>query len=242
MTVTVRRVTDPHDPALTTFGQIQERSYYAPDMLIPPAAFPHLVAGGGRGPRENRILVAQDEAGRVLGGTVFHLLPRAGFSSFLAVAPEARGRGISHLLHAARLSEVRGAGLAGLFADSVYAGRQDAAEREAEARTGTDPESRRRALHALGYRTVDLPYWQPVGGPDGGPLTDLDLLYHPLNGADTVPTDLVTDTLRAYWTGWLGQDRASREAEALAQRAGSTTLALLPATETPAYWRDGESS
>jgi hypothetical protein len=119
----------------------------------------------------------------------------------------------------------------------VFAGRQAAGDRDAEARTGTDPVARRRALHALGYRTVDAPYWQPVGGPDGGPLTDLDLLFHPLDGAETVPTALVTGTLRAYWGAWLGQSRARREAEALAGRAGSDTLHLLPATETPGYWR-----
>ncbi|WP_034385835.1 GNAT family N-acetyltransferase [Deinococcus sp. YIM 77859] len=237
--VTVRRVTDPHDPALAAFGRIQQDSYYAPDMLIPPAAFPYLVAGGGRGPREDRILVAEDAGGRVLGGTVYHLLPEAGFSSFLAVTREARGQGLSRALHQARLEEVRARGLAGLFADSVFPGRQSAADRAAEARTGMDPLARRRALHALGYRTVDVPYWQPVGGPDGGPLTDLDLLYHPLSGADTVPTALVAGTLRAYWTAWLGPQRAQREAEALAKRAGSDALALLPATETPGYWRKG---
>ncbi|TDE86841.1 GNAT family N-acetyltransferase [Deinococcus sp. S9] len=234
--ITVRHITDPRDPALVAFGQIQERSYYAPDMLIPPAAFPQLVAGRGGGLRENRILVAEDATGQVLGGTVFHLLPEAAFSSFLAVAPEARGQGISRALHTARLEEVRTHGLAGLFADSVFAGRQDAPDREAEARTGTNAVTRRRALHALGYRTVDVPYWQPVGGPDGGPLTDLDLLYHPLDEADSVPTALVTGTLRAYWTAWLGQDRARSEAEALAERAGGELLALLPATETPRYW------
>ncbi|GBF07942.1 N-acetyltransferase GCN5 [Deinococcus aerius] len=235
--VTVRRVTDPEDPALAAFGQIQEQSYYAPDMLIPPQAFPHLVAGGGRGERRDRILVAEDASGQVLGGTVYHLLPEAGFSSFVAVAREARGRGVSRALHAARLEDIRAHGLRGLFADSVFPGREDAADREAEARVGTDPVARRRALHALGYRTVDVPYWQPVGGPNGGPLTDLDLIYDPMDGATTVPTRLVTSTLRAYWGAWLGQSRARREAEALAERAGSDTLALLPATETPTYWR-----
>lgn len=156
----------------------------------------------------------------------------------MAVAREARGRGISRALHEARLEDVRAHGLAGLFADSVYAGRQDPGDREAEARVGTDPLTRRRALNALGYRTVDAPYWQPVGGPDGGPLTDLDLIYNPLDGGNTVPTELVTGTLRAYWDGWLGKARAEREAAALAERAGNpATLALLPATETPHYWR-----
>lgn len=235
--VRVRRVTDPQDPALAAFGEIQERSYYAPETLIPPAAFGRLVVGGGRGPRRDRILVAQDPAGRVLGGTVYHLLPQAGFSSFLAVAPEARGQGVAHALNAARLEDVRAHGLAGLFADSVFAGRQSPEARAAEARIGTDPQARRRALHALGYRTADLPYWQPVGGEGGGPVTDLDLLFHPLGGADTVPTALVAATLEAYWSGWLGRERARQEAEALAQRTGQERVRLLPATETPEYWR-----
>ncbi|WP_104989659.1 GNAT family N-acetyltransferase [Deinococcus sp. NW-56] len=236
---TIRRVTDPNDPALAAFGEIQERSYYAPDLLIPPAAFGRLVSGGGREPRRDRILVAEDASGRVLGGTVYHLLPEAGFSSFLAVAPEARGQGVSHALNGVRLEDVRSHGLAGLFADSVFAGRQSPEERAAEARIGTDPHARRRALHALGYRTADLPYWQPVGGPDGGPLTDLDLLFHPLDGADTVPTSLIAATMEAYWSGWLGKSRARREAQALAERAEADRVRLLPAMETPRYWRAG---
>jgi len=246
--VTVRRVTDPQDPALAEFGRIQRESYYAPEMLIPPEVFGHLVSGGGRGEREDRILVAEDAGGRVLGGTVYHLLPGAGFNSFLAVAREARGQGVGRALHRATLADVRERGLPGIFADSVFPERQDAADREAEARTGIDPAARRRVLHALGLRTVDVPYWQPVGGPDGGPLTDLDLLFHPLpshplnshplDGAATVPTALVTATLRAYWSAWLGEKRARREAEALAERAGHDTLPLLPATETPGYWRE----
>lgn len=240
-TPTVRRVTDPEDPALAEFGRIQQESYYAPDMLIPPEVFPHLVSGGGRGARQDRILVAEDAGGRVLGGTVYHLLPEAGFNSFLAVGREARGRGVGRALHRKALEDVRERGLPGIFADSVFPQRQDAADREAEARTGVDPAARRRALHALGLRTVDLPYWQPVGGKGGGPLTDLDLLYHPLNGAGTVTTALVTGTLRAYWGAWLGEKRARQEAEALAERAGGPTLPLLPATETPGYWRERES-
>ncbi|SMB89028.1 hypothetical protein SAMN00790413_00238 [Deinococcus hopiensis KR-140] len=230
-------MTGPDDPALAAFGRIQERSYYAPDTLIPPEAFGHLVSAGGQGGRRNRIVVAEGPAGQVLGGSIYHLLPEAAFSSFVAVAPEARGRGISRLIHTARMDDVRTHGLAGLFADSVFPERQDAEDREAEAQVGMNPLVRRRALNALGYRTVDVPYWQPVGGPNGGPLTDLDLLYAPLNGGNTVATALVAETMRAYWSGWLGKGRAGREAEALAERAGTGVLALLPATQTPGYWR-----
>ncbi|WP_278911943.1 GNAT family N-acetyltransferase [Deinococcus wulumuqiensis] len=233
--VTVRRVTDPHDPALAAFGRIQEASYYAPEMLIPPAAFSRLVAGTPGG-RNDRILVAE-RSGEVVGGTLYSLLPTAGFNSFMGVSHAARGQGAGRALHAASLEDLRAAGMSGMFADSVHASRQSAAEREAEARSGSDPLVRRRQLHALGLRTVDLPYWQPVGGEDGGPLKDLDLLYCPLDGGDTVPLGLVTRTLEAYWRGWLGPQRARAEAEALSERAGNVEqVALLPATQTPGYW------
>lgn len=234
--VHVRQITSPDDPALAAFGQIQDRSYPDPDSLIPPGAFPHLLASQRSG-RRNRIVVAEGAHGQVLGGSVYHLLPQAAFSSFVAVAPESRGLGVGRALHAARLEDVRGAGLAGLFADSVFAGRQNARAQAAEARIGPGAVARRRALHALGYRTVDVPYWQPVGGPDGGPVKDLDLLYHPLEPQGSVPTLLVTATLQSYWEGWLGQPRAQHEAQALAARAGTARLGLLPATETPAFWR-----
>ena len=240
VSLTVRRVTDPQDPALAAFGRIQEASYYAPDMLIPPSAFPRLLAGNREG-RADRILVAElgDEGmgGEVVGGTIYSLLPAAAFSSFMGVAPGMQGRGVGRALHAASLEDVRAAGLPGIFADSVFAARQSEAERRAEAATGSDPIARRQQLHRLGLRTVDVPYWQPVGGPDGGPLKDLDLLYCPLEGADTVPLALVTQTMEAYWRGWLGPERARTEALALAERAGNVErVGLLPGTETPGYW------
>lgn len=236
---TVRRVTDPSDSALHAFGQIQEASYYAPDMLIPPEVFPNLLAEGRDG-REDRILVAEDAAGKVVGGTVYSLLSGAGFTSFTGVARSVRGQGVGRLLQNATLAGVRAAGLAGLFADSVHPSRQSEADRAAESRMGTDPVARRALAHALGFRTVDLPYWQPVGGENGGPLTDLDLLYCPLTPAGTVPLALVTRTMQDYWRGWLGPERAAQEAQALAERAGhAPEVGLLPATETPAYWATG---
>lgn len=231
-------MTDPHDPALAAFGRIQERSYFDPGMLIPPQAFPRLVADGSR----NRLLVAEEAGGQVLGGTLYHLLAGAAFSSFVAVDPAARGRGVSRALHAARLDDVRAHGLAGLFADSVAPDRQSAEERAAEGRVGTDARERRAILHALGYRTVDLPYWQPTGGPDGGPLTDLDLIYQPLDGQDSVAVSLVTGTMEAYWRGWLRPGRARQEARDLARRAGTDTARLLPATASPAYWSTSDGT
>lgn len=239
---TLRHVTDPRDPAIAAFGRVQQASYYAPDMLIPPEVFAHLVTRRTPG-REDRLLVAQTPEGEVLGGTLYALLPLpgslrgAGFNSFMAVTRAARGLGVGRAVHDETLRVVRDAGLAGMFADSVHPTRQNAEDRAAEAATGVDPAGRRAALHALGLRTVDLPYWQPVGGPDGGPLTDLDLLFQPARPAQTVPLALVTGTLRAYWSGWLGAGRAQAEAQALADRAGhAERIRLLAGTEPPTYW------
>ncbi|MFC6592218.1 GNAT family N-acetyltransferase [Deinococcus lacus] len=237
----IRRVTDPADPALEAFGRIQTHSYYAPDQLIPPQMFPDLVAGR-RPERRDRILVAE-RGGEVVGGTVYHLLPAAGFNSFMGVSAAARGLGTGRLLQQASLADVAACGLPGMFADSVYAGRQTAADRAAEARAGTDPQARRAVLGRLGFRVVDLGYWQPVGGPDGGPVQDLDLLYAPLvadgdsaTAPATVPLALVTATLGAYWGGWLGEARTAQELAALRERASGEHLALLDAAATPRYW------
>ncbi|MFN4251945.1 N-acetyltransferase family protein [Deinococcus sp.] len=252
-TFTLRHVTDPDDPAIAAFGRVQEASYYAPEMLIPPEVFGHLI--GRHSPeREDRLLVAQTPDGEVLGGTLYALLPLpgglrgAGFNSFMAVTRAARGLGVGRALHAETLRVVREAGLAGMFADSVHPSRQNEEDRAAEAATGVDPAGRRAALHALGLRTVDFPYWQPVGGPDGGPLTDLDLLYHPLDPDEmnpddrSVPLALVTGILRAYWSGWLGQERAQAEALALAERAGNVeNVPLLPGTGTATWWGEGHN-
>ncbi|MCD0159002.1 GNAT family N-acetyltransferase, partial [Deinococcus sp. 6GRE01] len=124
-TFTLRHVTDPDDPAIAAFGRVQEASYYAPDMLIPPEVFGQLI--GRRSPgREDRLLVAQTPGGDVLGGTLYALLTLpgslrgAGFNSFMAVTRAVRGLGVGRALHDETLRVVCESGLAGLFADSVH--------------------------------------------------------------------------------------------------------------------------
>ena len=239
MTLSVRRMTDSRDPALSAFGRIQEASYYAPDMLIPAHYFGQMLSQQEN--RQNVILVAE-EGGAVIGGTLFHLLPSgAGFSSFMGVSLAARGSGAARALHAARMQVIRQAGAAGLFADAVHLSALSQADLEAERRVGSDPLLRRVKLGALGFRTVNAAYWQPTGGEDGGPLKELDLLYCPLEPSQTVPLSLVTDTMQAYWQSWLGPVRSASEAQALAERTGQDPVALLPATERPDYFRSQAS-
>jgi hypothetical protein len=73
-------------------------------------------------------------------------------------------------------------------------------------------------------------YEQPVGGENGGPVTNMDLLYCPraTGSRDRVSTALVVDTMREFWMPWLGRGRAEAAAKQLEARAGGETLILEP--------------
>jgi GNAT superfamily N-acetyltransferase len=234
--VLVREVQDSHDAAIVGFGQMQEAAYFAPETLIPARYIPQLLTGRGEPVRLNFLLVAELD-GRVVGGTLFHWLATAGvgFSSFMGVARELRGQGIGRRLHEQRFVVLdRGAGrrVPGVFIDVVSPIRMSAADRERERTVGSDPWDRRHAFAHLGFRQVDIRYQQPVGGPDGGPVTILDLLFCPREprSENAIPTALVMATMEAYWSGWMGEPAAHRYALELAGRAdGRSALALIPA-------------
>ena len=95
---------------------------------------------------------------------------------------------------------------------------------------GTDPLP---PFQALGFRQVDLRYEQPVGGPNGGPVTILDLLFCPHDPVDTVPTALVVATMQAYWTPWFGATGAKRAARELEARAHGAAWLKLVSPEPP---------
>ncbi len=244
MTVTLRPVTDPADPAIAAFGRLQENAYFEPDMLIPAQYIGQML--GEVGGRHNFLLVAEED-GTLLGGTLFHYLapPGTGFSSFMAVDREARGRGIARQLHEERFrlldaaaggavpgGTVPGRTVPGVFIDVVNPARLSAEELVREKAVGSDPTARRRAFAKLGFLQVDLRYEQPVGGRGGGPVTNMDLLFCPHEpGLDRLPVQLVADTMRAYWTSWMGPQRAAKYAAELAARAdGREEVALISPT------------
>lgn len=240
--LTVREVTDPRDPAIADFGRMQNAAYFAPETLIPAEYVPRMLETE-TGTRRNFLLVAEMD-GRVVGGALFHYLPEAGsgFSSFMGVEGELRGHGVGRRLHEERfrvLDRAAGERIPGVFIDVVNPLRLSKSDLERERRVGSDPWDRRRALAHLGFRQVDIRYEQPVGGPNGGPVTNLDLLYCPHDPADRVPTALVVATMRAYWSGWLGREakRHARELEARAR--GAEQLALVspepPRPRNPRY-------
>jgi GNAT superfamily N-acetyltransferase len=226
----IRELTDPQDPALIAFGQLQRAVYFEPDTLIPGEALGWLIQRTS-GSRANFVLVAE-RGGQVLGGTVFHYLASAGsgFSSFMGVARAARGEGIARRLHEARfdvLDRAAGGHVAGVFIDVVNPTRMTSAQLERERSVGSDPFVRRAIFEHLGFRQVDIRYEQPVGGPNGGPVTNLDLLYCPHESAERVATALVLATMRAYWTPWLRQAAERHVAELERRAAGRQQLALV---------------
>lgn len=227
--VTVRRVTSASDAAIEAFGELQNRVYFEPDALIPARYIGFMLQGRG-GERENFLIVAE-RAGRVVGGTLFHFLGAAdtGFSSFMAVAPEARGAGVARALHDARFAALREASatIRGVFIDVVAPERLGDEERAAEARVGMDPRARRAIFARLGFRRVDVRYEQPVGGEDGGPVTNMDLLFCPAEPAEEVDVELVVATMRAYWSPWLGAPAAERHADELRRRAEGRSRFML---------------
>jgi GNAT superfamily N-acetyltransferase len=225
-----RRVTDPKDPAIVGFGRLQEQTYFEPDMLI-PAAYIARILEHGDGSRENALLVVEDD-GVVVAGSIFHLLrpANAGFSSYLGVAASHRARGLARRLHEARFStldEIAGRPVEGVFIDVVNPSRLSSEERAAEEAIGNDPQRRLEVFSKLGFRRVDLRYVQPTGGADGGPVTNMDLLFCPHLSAEFVRVETVVNAMRTYWQPWLNARVAAREAAALQAQARDGRFALL---------------
>jgi hypothetical protein len=243
--IKIRRVIGSADPAIAAFGRLQNQIYFEPEMLIPAQYISQLLKSDGF-KRQNVLLIAEDalaeeEGAELLGGTLFHYLPEAGtgFSSFLGVARSAREHGIARQLHEARwqaLSEVSGGQCRAVFIDVVNPDRESPQQRQQEQEAGSDALSRRRSFHALGFRTVDLAYEQPVGGDQpelegGGPVTDMDLLVYIPEQPETISAALAGNTMRAYWSSWLGPERADRAAIKL--QGKQEQVRLLPADSGP---------
>ncbi|THF84749.1 GNAT family N-acetyltransferase [Deinococcus sp. KSM4-11] len=220
--ITIRRVMEPGDPAIAAFGVLQNRTYFEPDMLIPAGFIERLLRW--QTPQRQNLLLVAERSGQVVGGTLFHAFrgPGTGFSSYMATAQEVRGQGVARRLHDARMAALDGAvggRVAGVFIDVVAPDRLTPQELEEERAVDSDPVRRRAVFGHLGFRQVDVAYQQPTGGEQGGPVTNMDLLYCPHDPATTVPVHLVLDTMRAYWQDWLGEHRTQRALNALAAQA-----------------------
>ena len=199
-------------------------------MLI-PASFIGQMLQWSDSSRSNHLIVLED-AGRVVAGTLFHYLskPQIGFSSYLAVTADLRGQGLARRLHDARtalLEEVSDGSCQGVLIDVVNPARLSADELELERGVGSDPVNRLRVFSSLGFKRVDIVYEQPVGGANGGPVINMDLLFSPREPIDSVPTALIVAAMLTFWTPWLGRKTAQTAARLLEARADGDELALI---------------
>jgi GNAT superfamily N-acetyltransferase len=237
---TIRRVTDHNDAAIGRFGLLQDQTYFEPDSLIPARYIAEMLRDN-HGTRYNMLLVAENNAGAVVAGTFFHYLAAAniGFSSYLAVMPALRGQGLARQLHNQRFAlldqvaqQADKPQVAGLLIDVVAPERLNAHEQAAERVLSFDATARRRAFARMGFMQLAVAYQQPSGGPNGGPITNMDLLFAPHPGANKaswVATATICTAMLAYWTPWLGLKRAQAAAQALAERANGVEIALVRA-------------
>jgi GNAT superfamily N-acetyltransferase len=214
----IRRVTSPVDSAITAFAKMQNAVYYEPDALIPAGGIRMMLSVPMV--RRTNVLLVAEEGDTLLGGVLFHYLqkPNVGFSSFMGTTLESRGKGVARQLHEARiatLEEIAGKKIEGVFLDSVAPERLTPEELEAEYSVHSDPVVRRNVFQHLGFRKVAIRYEQPIGGPDGGPVTNMDLLFCSREPRETIPTDLVSSTMQAYWMPWLGPIAAKHHAKVL---------------------------
>ena len=230
MSLELRRITDPLDPAIASFGVLQEATYFDAEMLIPASIIGQMLQWSDSS-RSNHLLVLED-AGHVVAGTLFHYLakPKIGFSSYLAVAADLRGQGLARRLHDARaalLEEVSSGACSGVLIDVVNPARLSADELESERSVGSDPVNRLQVFSSLGFKRVGIGYEQPVGGENGGPVTNMDLLFCPREPVDSVSTALIVAAMLEFWTPWLGRKAAQAAAKALEARAGAEGLGLI---------------
>jgi hypothetical protein len=93
------------------------------------------------------------------------------------------------------LEEIAGGKVEGLFIDVVNPARLSTAELELEHSVGSDPSARLKAFSSLGFKRVDIRYEQPVGGENGGAVTNMDLLFCPRDALTSIPTRLVLERM-----------------------------------------------
>ena len=217
MTAVVREVTDPDDPAIAGFGEMQNAAYFAPETLDPGAVHPSPAGGadrrapqlshrGGDG-RAGRGWRAVSFSGR--GGQWLFQLPRGGALVSPAWGCAALARGTpagcwSELLRAA--SPACSSTWSTLRACLLQSS-------SASARPARTP-----GIAAAPSSTWASNRWtfatsSPSAARTAGPVTILDLLFCPRSPSATgTDTSLVVATMRAYWSPWLRRRRrAPRE-------------------------------
>ncbi|MDQ6675143.1 MAG: GNAT family N-acetyltransferase [Chloroflexota bacterium] len=232
----LRRLEDPDDPGLAELSGLLHAAFADPDTVLELDRMQAFLARAGAATDRHFCVVVAEEAGVLVGGTVFSYVPatNCGFSEYLVARKERHGQGIGRLLFEARrallnqrANDSGQPSCSGLFIEADNPQRTPLDLQIRERVTAMDAVTRLRLFAHLGFLRVDLEYVQPALGPGKSPVRYLDLLFAPwdehIRQQARVPGVWVTETLCPIWKSW---SNASSECEALRQRLGTSTLTL----------------
>lgn len=217
----VGEVVTPDDPLLEPFHRIMEGTFADPNITL---SFEHLreFVAGREGPARRFHCLIVTVGGRVAGGSLFSYCRAAntGFSEYIVVAPEFRGRGVARIIVDRRLvildRDARAAGRPqadALFIEVANPRKMPPDLARGDAERAMDPSGRRAFMRHVGFFRCDFDYVQPPLDAGKAPVTYLDLCCLPRNpdwaARGAVPGDVVLATVEPIWANWCpGEYRA----------------------------------
>jgi GNAT superfamily N-acetyltransferase len=227
-------VARPDDPRLVALAALLERTFPDPDSVLGLDRIQQFLSQQGE--RIFNVLVAEGSDGRVQGGSVFSYVPRSncGFSEYLVLEPEMRGRGVGRKLFDRRREILDGLAhqcghvrCRGQFIEVDSPERTPPELLAAERESSLDAHERLRLFGHFGFLKVDVPYVQPPLGPGKQPVDYLDLLFAPWEiPMGVIPVEWIVQTLEPIWNAWTPEGAPGHLAH-LRQRIGPARLVSL---------------
>jgi GNAT superfamily N-acetyltransferase len=178
------------------------------------------------------VLVAENDHGEVVGGSIFSYVPESncGFSEYLVLEPASRGIGLGRKLFDRRkaiLDTYARGHCSGLFIEADSPERTPPEMLAAERETSLDVYQRLQLFAHLGFKRVAVAYVQPPLDATKQPVEYLDLLFARWSAdADVVAVDWILGSLAPIWTAW-SPETAAAHLERLRATIGSARFVSL---------------
>jgi GNAT superfamily N-acetyltransferase len=230
-------VTRPDDPRLVALAGLLERTFADPDSVLELERIQEFLGENTQASGRRFCVLVLEEGNRLVGGSIFSYVAESncGFSEYLVLAPESRGRGLGRQLfdrrraildqHANRNGHLR---CNGLFIEVDSPERTPPEMLAAERETSLDAYQRLRLFAHLGFQRVDVAYVQPPLGAGQHAVEYLDLLFASwqMPPWGVVPLEIVTQTIAPIWSAWAAEAAVS-QLEQLRRSVGSARLLSL---------------